>query len=151
VVDSKIKVLIVDDSAVARQSISMILSGERDIKITGTAPDPFYAVEKIAIEVPDVIILDIEMPRMDGLTFLRKIMEQHPIPVIICSNPADKDSEPVMNALRYGAVDIILKPEPGRRQFLEESKIRIADAVRAAASMKRRKLKPGAEFSVITC
>jgi two-component system chemotaxis response regulator CheB len=138
-----IKVLIVDDSAVVRQSIAMLLSGEKDIEVAGTASDPYYAVEKIASAIPDVIILDIEMPRMDGLTFLRKIMEQHPIPVIICSSLAEKGSDSVMKAFRYGAVDIILKPELGARQFLEESRIRIADAVRAAASTELRKLRSG--------
>jgi two-component system, chemotaxis family, protein-glutamate methylesterase/glutaminase len=141
VTDRKIKVLIVDDSALVRQTISLLLSTACDIEIIGTASDPYYAGEKIANEVPDVIMLDIEMPRMDGLTFLRKIMEQHPIPVIICSSLADDGSDSVIKALQYGAVDVIVKPRLGTKQFLEESRIRIADAIRAAAKMKIKKIK----------
>ena len=106
----KIRVLIVDDSAVVRQTLSEVLISDPHIEIIGTAPDPFIAAEKIAQEIPDVIILDIEMPRMDGITFLQKIMTQHPIPVVICSSLTAKGSETALKALEYGAVEIIQKP-----------------------------------------
>jgi two-component system chemotaxis response regulator CheB len=115
--EKKIGVLIVDDSAVVRQTISGLLSNEKDIEVIATASDPFCAAEKIAEKVPDVNILDIEMPRMDGLTFLQKIMTQHPIPVIICSSLADDGSDSAVKALSSGAVDIITKPKMGTKQF----------------------------------
>ncbi|HNX23927.1 MAG TPA: chemotaxis response regulator protein-glutamate methylesterase [Spirochaetota bacterium] len=138
--NKKTKVLIVDDSAVVRQALSSLLSMEKDIEVIATASDPYYATEKIAGAVPDVIILDLEMPRMDGLTFLKKIMEQHPIPVIICSSLADKGSDSAMKALQYGAVEIITKPKMGTKEFLEESRIYIADAVRAASAANLKKI-----------
>lgn len=138
--ERKTKVLIVDDSAVVRQTITSLLSAEKDIEVIATASDPFNAVEKIADEIPDVIILDLEMPRMDGLTFLKKIMEQHPIPVIICSSLSGEGSDSAVKALQYGAVDIITKPKTGTREFLEESRIQLADAVRAASVTGVRKL-----------
>jgi two-component system chemotaxis response regulator CheB len=131
--ERKIGVLIVDDSAVVRQALCDILDHEDDIEVIGTAQDPYFAAEKIAEIKPDVIILDIEMPRMDGLTFLSKIMSQHPIPVIICSSLTDSGSDSAIKALSLGAIDIITKPRLGTRQFLEESRIRIADAVRGAS------------------
>jgi len=135
-VSSEIKVLIVDDSAIVRQTISSILSKEKDIKIIGTASDPYFAVEKMKNEFPDVIILDIEMPRMDGLTFLSKIMSQHPVPVIICSTLTQEGSDSAFKAVSYGAVEIITKPKIGTKQFLEESSIMLVDAVRAASVAK---------------
>ena len=136
----KIRVLIVDDSAVVRQTLEEVLSSDREIEVMATASDPYIAAEKIAREVPDVITLDVEMPRMDGLTFLHKIMIQHPMPVVICSSLTDEGSETAMKALEYGAVEIITKPKLGAKQFLEESKIRICDAVKAAAQAKLHKL-----------
>lgn len=138
--EKKIRVLVVDDSAVVRQSITSVLSEEKDIVIIGTAADPFYAAEKIEKEIPDVIILDIEMPRMDGLTFLHKIMTQHPIPVIICSTLAGEGTDAAFKALSYGAVSIITKPKMGTKEFFEESRITIADSVRGAAYANLKKL-----------
>ncbi|MGE5400502.1 MAG: protein-glutamate methylesterase/protein-glutamine glutaminase [Ignavibacteriales bacterium] len=137
----KIKVLIVDDSAVVRQSMAELLSSDPQIQVMATASDPLFAAEKIAVEVPDVITLDVEMPRMDGLTFLRKIMEQHPIPVVICSSLTDKGSETALKALEYGAVEIVTKPRMGTKKFLEESRIHICDIVKAASmvDVSRRK------------
>ncbi len=127
-----IKVMIIDDSAVVRQTLGGILSAEPDIELIATASDPYDAANKLRSIVPDVIILDIEMPRMDGLTFLRKLMSQHPLPVIICSSKAEEGSDNVFQAMQFGAVDIIQKPKIGTKQFLEESKVMISDAVRAA-------------------
>jgi len=137
--EKAIRVLIVDDSAVVRQTLNDILSREPGIEVMSTAPDAFIAAERIRREVPDVITLDIEMPGMDGITFLRKIMSQRPIPVVICSSLAGEGSETAMKALEYGAVEVIAKPRVGTKQFLEESRIRICDAVRAAHMARPRK------------
>jgi two-component system chemotaxis response regulator CheB len=133
-----IKVLVVDDSALVRQTLIEILKSDPDITVVGAASDPLAAAEKLREVVPDVITLDIEMPRMDGLTFLRKLMSQHPIPVVICSSLAEEGDETTFRAMEYGAVEIITKPKVGTKQFLEESRIRIIDAVRAAAQAKIR-------------
>jgi two-component system chemotaxis response regulator CheB len=132
----KIRVLIVDDSAVVRKTLQKVLDSDRDIEVMGVASDPYIAAEKMRREVPDVITLDVEMPRMDGITFLHKIMTQHPIPVVICSSLTDAGSETALKSLEYGAVEIILKPRIGTKQFLEESRVRICDAVKAAAQAK---------------
>src|SRR5664279_4400731 len=108
----------------------------------GTASDPFVAAERIREEVPDVITLDIEMPRMDGLTFLRKIMTQHPIPVVICSSLAAEGAQSTLQALELGAVEIIAKPRVGTKQFLEESSAVLCQAVRAAAGARIRSHNP---------
>jgi two-component system, chemotaxis family, protein-glutamate methylesterase/glutaminase len=138
----KVSVLIVDDSAVVRQTLEEILSGDRDIEVMATAADPFIAADKIRREVPDVITLDVEMPRMDGITFLNKIMTQHPIPVVICSSLTDAGSETALKALEYGAVEIIQKPRIGTKRFLEESRVRICDVVKAAAMARIRRINP---------
>lgn len=137
-----IRVLIVDDSALVRQTLSDIVSGDPDLVVMGTAADPFIAAERIKAEVPDVITLDVEMPRMDGITFLQKLMSQCPLPVVICSSLAEKGSETALKALEYGAVEIIQKPKLGTKMFLKESSIRICDAIKAAAMAKPRKLSP---------
>ena len=137
-----INVMIVDDSAVVRQTLSEVLSRESDIQIMATASDPYDAAEKLKKNVPDVIILDIEMPRMDGLTFLKKLMSQHPIPVIICSSKAEAGSNNVFQALQFGAVDIIQKPKIGTKTFIEESMVMISDAVRAAHLSTVKKISP---------
>ncbi len=132
----RIKVLIVDDSAVVRQTMTEILSSDPGIEVMGAARDPFVAAEYLQKAVPDVITLDVEMPRMDGITFLRKLMGQHPIPVVICSSLTQAGAQTTLQALEYGAVEIIEKPQMGAKRFLEESKIRICDAVRAAAQVR---------------
>jgi two-component system chemotaxis response regulator CheB len=136
--NERIRVLIVDDSALVRQTLSQVLSSDPLIEVIGTASDPFVAAERINEQVPDVITLDIEMPRMDGLTFLRKIMAQHPIPVVICSSLAEEGAKSTLQALEYGAVDIIAKPRLGSKQFLEESRVMLCQAVRAAAGARLR-------------
>lgn len=137
----KIRVLVVDDSAVVRQTLKEILSSDSAMEVMATASDPFIAAEKMSREIPDVITLDIEMPRMDGLTFLEKIMRQHPIPVVICSSFTETGSETALKALQNGAVEIIQKPRLGTKEFLEESKIRICDAVRAASKARLERAK----------
>jgi two-component system chemotaxis response regulator CheB len=132
----KIRVLVVDDSASVRQTISDILGGDSEIEVVGTATDPFAAASRIQKEVPDVITLDVEMPRMDGITFLRKIMSQRPIPVVICSSLTEKGSETLLQAMDAGAVEVIAKPRLDTKQFLIESRVRICDAVKAAAHAK---------------
>jgi two-component system chemotaxis response regulator CheB len=138
--NDKIQVLIVDDSSVVRQTLSEILNSDPHIEVMATAGDPYVAAEKIKEQLPDVITLDIEMPRMDGLTFLQKIMAQRPIPVVICSSLAEEGSETALKALEYGAVEIITKPRMGTKRYLEESKIRICDAVKAAAMARPKRL-----------
>jgi two-component system chemotaxis response regulator CheB len=136
----KIRVLIVDDSAVVRQALSEILGSDPDIEIMGVAADPYVAAEKMESEIPDVITLDVEMPRMDGLTFLEKIMLQHPIPVVMCSSLTDEGCATAMRAMECGAISIITKPKMGVKTFLEESRILICDAVKAAACTRPHRL-----------
>lgn len=133
---SNIKVMIVDDSALVRQSLSDILQSIHGIEVVAVANDPFIAAEKLKHLIPDVIILDVEMPRMDGITFLTKIMSQYPIPVVMCSSLVAEGSETLIKALEAGAVDIIQKPRMGTQKFFEESKVMIADAIFAAAQAK---------------
>jgi two-component system chemotaxis response regulator CheB len=140
--NGKIRVLIVDDSAVVRQTLTEVLSSDPEIEVMATASDPFVAAERIGREVPDVITLDIEMPRMDGLTFLKKIMSQHPIPVVICSSLAEEGAQSTFRALEFGAVDIITKPRLGSKQFIEESRTLICQAVKGAAKAKVHLLGP---------
>jgi two-component system chemotaxis response regulator CheB len=136
--NSKIRLLIVDDSAVVRQTLTYIFSQDPDLEVIGAAGDPYAAAEKIAEQVPDVMTLDIEMPRMDGLTFLRKVMTQHPIPVVICSSLAEEGTRSALEALENGAVEIVTKPRLGVRQFLEEASTTLCDAVKAAAGARLR-------------
>ncbi len=139
--DHKIRVLVVDDSAVVRQSLTAILEADPEIEVMGTAADPIIAVKKIMREVPDVITLDIEMPRMDGLTFLRKIMAQRPIPVVVISSLTTRGTEAAMKALEYGASEVIGKPAMNPDVFFQESHIMLCDAVKAAALSKIRRVK----------
>jgi two-component system chemotaxis response regulator CheB len=132
----KIRVLVVDDSAVVRQAMKDILESDPEIEVMGAAADPFIAVDYMKEEVPDVITLDVEMPKMDGITFLHKIMTQHPVPVVMCSSLTLEGCETALKAFEYGAVDIITKPKLGIKEFIEESEIRICDAVKAAAHSK---------------
>ncbi len=123
-------VLVVDDSAVVRQALIAILS-KAGMAVT-TAPDPIIALEKMKSLRPDALVLDIEMPRMDGLTFLRKIMAEDPLPVLVCSGLAGPGTEVALQALEEGAVGIVTKPRLGVKGFLEESAVRIVEAVRGA-------------------
>ena len=132
----KIKVLIVDDSAVVRQTMTKVLASDRQIEVIGAAGDPFMAADVMARQAPDVILLDIEMPQMDGLTFLEKIMKQHPIPVIIVSTLVEHGAASTLRALDLGAVDILQKPKLGTKLFIEESRQTICDAVHGAAKAR---------------
>ncbi len=134
----KIQVLVVDDSASVRQSLKQILESDPEIEVMGVACDPYAAVEHIRRRVPDVMTLDVEMPRMDGLTFLEKIMEQHPIPVVICSTLTEGNSDTALAALQKGAVEIITKPKMGTKEFFEESRVQICDVVKSAAQARLR-------------
>jgi len=125
-------VLVVDDSAVVREAMTELLSTAGGITVA-TAPDPIVARRKIAAERPDVILLDLEMPREDGLHFLRDLIATDPIPVVICSSHSAAGSRAALEALRDGAVDVVAKPRVGVREFLQESAVLIVDAVRAAA------------------
>jgi two-component system chemotaxis response regulator CheB len=138
----RVRVLIVDDSASVRQTMTAILEADPEIEVIGTASDPFVAARRIQDEVPDVITLDVEMPRMDGITFLRKLIAQHPLPVVMCSSLTEEGSATMMQALEAGAVDIILKPRVGAPEFLRESSIRICDSVKAAARARLKRV-PG--------
>jgi two-component system chemotaxis response regulator CheB len=131
---SKIKVLIVDDSAIVRKLLSEAISGEPDLEVVGTAPDPYIARDKILALQPDVLTLDIEMPRMDGLTFLKKVMHFHPLPVIIISSLGQASCQAALDALRFGAVDVLAKP--GGPYSVGELRTSLAGKIRAAASVR---------------
>ncbi|NWB31350.1 protein-glutamate methylesterase/protein-glutamine glutaminase [Pseudomonas gingeri] len=134
-----IKVLIVDDSAVVRQVLSATLGQATGIEVIGAAVDPVFAMEKMNKQWPDVIVLDIEMPRMDGITFLKKLMAERPTPVVICSTLTEKGAKTTLQALAAGAVSVVTKPQSNLRQFLTESADELIHAVKAAAkaNMKR--------------
>ena len=129
----KIRVLVVDDSAVVRQVVTQTLSSDPGIEVIGAALDPVFALEKMKTNWPDVIVLDLEMPRMDGLTFLRRIMAERPTPVVICSSLAEKGAQVALDALAAGAVSIITKPKVGLKSFLDGAANDIIQAVKAAA------------------
>lgn len=136
----KIRVLLVDDSAVVRQVVLALLEREPDIQVIGAASDPLFAMDKMAKEWPDVIVLDVEMPRMDGITFLKKIMAERPTPVVICSTLTERGAETTLQALAAGAVEIITKPKVGLKGFLEQSSAELVAAVRAAAQANVKQL-----------
>jgi two-component system chemotaxis response regulator CheB len=128
-------VLVVDDSAVVRQAFSLLLAQQFTVD---TAADPLIAEKKMQKRRPDVVVLDLQMPRMDGFTFLRQIMRRDPLPVVICSAAASRGSDAAMRALEEGAVDVIGKPPMGVREFLEDSSVMIGDTLRAAAQSRMR-------------
>lgn len=129
---NQIKVLIVDDSALVRQTFKAILESDPSIKVIGTASDPYIAVQKIHKEKPDVITLDIEMPKMDGLTFLSKLMRQAPMPVVVISNQTSDGARIALKALEIGAVDVMTKPDLSTEGHRTESGINLVDKVRSA-------------------
>jgi two-component system chemotaxis response regulator CheB len=131
-----IKVLVVDDSAVVRQVLREVLAEAPDINVYAAVSDPIFAMQKMQQEWPDVIVLDIEMPRMDGLTFLRQLMSERPTPVIICSSLAEKGAELSLQALAAGAIDIFTKPQLGVKDFLLDAKQQLWNSIRGAASAR---------------
>jgi two-component system, chemotaxis family, protein-glutamate methylesterase/glutaminase len=133
----KTRVLVVDDSASVRQAMIAILTADPELEVT-TASDPFVAARHIQQVVPDVILLDVEMPRMDGLTFLRKLMAQRPIPVVMCSSLVEEGSETLLQALEAGAVDVILKPRLGVVEHLADAHVQIRETVKGAARARLR-------------
>ncbi|MDX8400551.1 MAG: chemotaxis response regulator protein-glutamate methylesterase [Gallionellaceae bacterium] len=138
---AKIKVLVVDDSAVVREVVKKVLESDPSIQVIATAMDPIFAMEKMKIEWPDVIVLDIEMPRMDGLTFLHKIMAKRPTPVVICSTLTEKGAQATMQALAAGATSIITKPKIGVKRFLQDDASNdLVEAVKAASRVNLRRL-----------
>jgi len=135
-----LNVLVVDDSAIVRQVLVAVLSEKRGFRVT-VAADPIIAMEKMKKFPPDVILMDLEMPRMDGMTFLEKIMSENPVPVVVCSGLTGPRSGEAIRALEFGAVDIITKPKIGLRGFLEESAVLLEDTVRAAATARVNKFR----------
>ena len=134
--NNKIKVLIVDDSAIVRKVLTDALSAESDIEVVGTAPDPFVARDKILSLNPDLLTLDIEMPRMDGVTFLKKLMYYHPMPVIVISSLGTASSWAALEALEAGAIDVLAKP--GSPQSVGELRLHLASKIRAAKIARLR-------------
>ena len=135
-----IDVMVVDDSAVVRKVVGAVLESAPGIRLLHAVADPLLAIERMKQAWPDVIVLDVEMPRMDGITFLRKIMAERPTPVVICSTLTDKGAETTMAALAAGAVAIITKPKLGLKDFLNDSADELIAAVRAASHANVRRL-----------
>ena len=139
------KVLIVDDSAVVRQVLSGLIEAAPGLQVMAACADPLLAMERMKLQWPDVIVLDVEMPRMDGITFLRRLMEERPTPVVICSTLTEKGAKTTMEAMAAGAVAIVTKPRLGLKQFLSESADELVHTVRAAARANVRRLAPRAQ------
>ena len=138
---TSISVMVVDDSAVVRNVLSDIFKSAPGIELIAAVPDPIYAMKRMEMRWPDVIVLDIEMPRMDGLTFLKKIMSEHPTPVVICSTLTEKGAETTMSAMAAGAVDIVTKPKIGLKDYLSEQRRVFIDTVKSAAQAKVGRMK----------
>ena len=131
---SKVKAFIVDDSAVVRQVLQAVLQRDPGIEVVGVAPDPLFALQRMqSAGWPDVLVLDVEMPRMDGITFLKKLMAEHPLPVVICSTLTEKGAQITMDALAAGAVAVVTKPRVGLKDFLVEQTAELTATVKAAA------------------
>jgi two-component system chemotaxis response regulator CheB len=137
---SSIKVLVIDDSAVVRQVLVGVLGEESDIDVIGAVADPLFAMERMKKQWPDVVVLDVEMPRMDGITFLKKIMMERPTPVVICSTLTEAGAPTSIAALSAGAVTVIAKPKVGLKQFLQDSSAELTNAIRIAARANVKRL-----------
>ncbi len=145
-----IKVMVVDDSAVVRQVVSGLLSAARGIEVTAAVADPLLAMERLKLQWPDVIVLDVEMPRMDGITFLRKLMHERPTPVVICSTLTEKGAKTTLEAMAAGAVAVVSKPKLGLKQFLTDAADDLVATVRSAARANVRRLAPTSEVPPAT-
>ena len=143
---SKIKVLVIDDSAIVRQVLSAIINETAGMEVIDTAQDPIFALKKLETIKPDVITLDVEMPRMDGLTFLKKLMSENPYPVVMCSTLTQKSSDTSIKALHLGAVEVVGKPTSNLKQELGDQKKLITDAIRAASKAKLSNLRMPAKM-----
>jgi two-component system chemotaxis response regulator CheB len=146
--DGKIRVLIIDDSAVVRETMRSVIDADPGMIVIGTAPDPIVAAQFLESKIPDVITLDIEMPRMDGISFLKVLMSQHPLPVVICSSQTESGSANTFRAMEYGAVDIIQKPKMGTKLFIEESRTQICDTIKGAYAARFRLKQLGKHLNV---
>ncbi|HEY0942018.1 MAG TPA: chemotaxis response regulator protein-glutamate methylesterase [Steroidobacter sp.] len=140
----RVQVMIVDDSAVVRQALTEVLNADPGIEVLCAVADPLLAMERMKVRWPQVIVLDVEMPRMDGLTFLRKIMSERPTPVVICSTLTEAGAATTLEALAAGAVSIVTKPKLGLRRFIEDASADLATAVKAASHANVSRLKPAA-------
>lgn len=141
---SRVKVCVIDDSAVVRQVLEGVLARDPALEVIATASDPIFAIEKMNRNWPDVIVLDIEMPRMDGLTFLKKIMAERPTPVVICSSLTEKGAHITLDALAAGAVSLIAKPRIGVKGFLQAAAGELIREVKAAANANLYPVQPSA-------
>ena len=143
---SRIKVMIVDDSAVVRQVMTALLNADAGVEVIGAAADPVFAMERMKRQWPDVILLDVEMPRMDGITFLKKLMHERPTPVVICSTLTEAGAPTTLEALAAGAVTTITKPKVGLKDFLHDASSELSNAIRVAAkaNVRRRAVVAGA-------
>jgi two-component system chemotaxis response regulator CheB len=139
---TRIKVLVVDDSAVVRQVVTELLNDDPEIEVIAACADPILAIARMKVQWPDVVVLDVEMPRMDGITFLKKIMAERPTPVVICSTLAEAGAKTSIEALSAGAVAIITKPTLGLKQFLVNASDDMVTAVKAAAKANVKKYTP---------
>lgn len=147
----KVKVFIVDDSAVVRQVLQAVLLRDPGIAVIGTAPDPLFALQRMQQgEWPDVLVLDVEMPRMDGITFLKKLMADHPLPVVICSTLTEKGAQITLDALAAGAVSVVTKPRVGLKDFLLEQTAELTQTIKAAARANPRSLSVMSRATVTT-
>ncbi len=142
---SRIKVMIVDDSAVVRQVLVELLGADPGIEVIAAVADPLFAMQRMKAQWPDVIVLDVEMPRMDGVTFLRKLMQERPTPVVICSTLTEAGAPTTIEALSAGAVTVITKPKIGLKQFLNEAANELIAAIRMAARANVKRLAARAE------
>jgi two-component system chemotaxis response regulator CheB len=149
---NEIKVMVVDDSAVVRQVVAGLLGAAPGLRVIAAVADPLLAIESLKREWPDVIVLDVEMPHMDGITFLRKIMQERPTPVVICSTLTEKGAKTTLEALAAGAVAIVTKPKLGLKQFLNDSSDDLVATVRTAARANVRRLaqRPAAAAQIVT-
>ena len=141
--NAPVRVMVIDDSAVVRQVLTGLLAQSPGIEVMAAVADPLLAIERLKMDWPDVIVLDVEMPRMDGITFLRMVMQQKPTPVVICSTLTDKGAKTTLEAMAAGAVAIVTKPKVGLKQFLSDSADELVQTVKAAAQANVRRLAPG--------